>query len=229
MKISEIIVKKLIIVAGHYGSGKTNVAVNLAIALREESFPVTLVDLDTVNPYFRAADSVSMLGGLGIDTIVPEFANTNVDIPSLPSEINSIFDALRDGRDKERYYIFDVGGDDGAAALGMYRDRIEEAGYEMICVINRFRPLISEVEDAVSDMRDIERFSGLRVTSAVNNSSVGEETVTDDVLSSVPYAGRFSESTGIPLLFTSYIPSDRIDLHEYQGFFKMKNITKKLY
>ena len=201
MKISEIIKKKLIIVAGHYGSGKTNVA----------------------------ADSVSELGEFGVDTIVPEFANTNVDIPSLPPEINGIFDAIRDGRDKERYYIFDVGGDDGASALGMYRDRIVESGYEMICVINRFRPLISEVEDAVSDMREIESFSGLRFTSAVNNSSVGAETETDDVLSSVPYAERFSESAGIPVLFSTYIPSEKTDLHDLKSFFRMKNVTKKLY
>ena len=229
MVVSEIIRKKLIIVVGHYGSGKTNVAVNIAMALRNESYPVTLVDLDTVNPYFRAADASSELNRMGIVTIIPEFANTNVDIPSLPAEINGIFDAVSDGRDPERYYIFDVGGDDGSAALGMYRDRIVSAGYEMICVINRYRPLISRPDDAVSDMEDIERYSGLEVTSAVNNSSVGAETVTDDLLSSVQYAHEFCSQAGIPLLFSSYIPSDKIDPDRCRDFFRMKNITKKLF
>ena len=113
------------IITGHYGSGKTEIAINLAQKLKN---PV-IVDMDIVNPYFRTADAKDKLEALGVKVITPEFANTNVDIPSLPPEI---FSALQGTND----VILDVGGDeDGAIALGQFNKYFQN-GYEMYFVMN---------------------------------------------------------------------------------------------
>ncbi len=191
--------KRIIIVAGHYGAGKTNVACNLAVLKKKESpsVPVTLIDVDTVNPYFRAADAVSMMNGLGIRTIIPEYANTNVDLPTLPAEIASVF--LSD-----EAVIFDVGGDDGAAALGVYERDFNRVGYGMYYVINMYRPLTDTPETAVAIMREIEDYSRLRFTAVINNSNLGDETTADDIVRSLPYAEETARLAGLPLIHTSY-------------------------
>ena len=222
--------KKIIAVVGHYGSGKTNFAVNLALNLKANGKRVTLIDLDTVNPYFRAADAKEKLSAEGIGTIIPEFANTNVDLPSLPPEINRVFDTVKDLSRPDEFFIFDVGGSDGAVALGMYNKQILAAGgCEMIGVINMYRPLTDTPESAVADLREIEDYSRLKVTSLVNNSSIGVETTSETVLASVKYAETTAELMGVPLLSTSYIESPRVSLPDDDRFFKMKNATKQIF
>lgn len=103
----------LLLIVGHYGCGKTNVAVNLAMQLADSGIQVTLADLDIVNPYFRAADNAEELRARGINVIIPEYANSNVDIPSVPPEIQSIFISLRGGA--SGVSILDIGGDDAGA------------------------------------------------------------------------------------------------------------------
>ncbi len=215
--------KRIIIVAGHYGSGKTNVAVNLAFRLKSD-FPeksVTLIDLDTVNPYFRAADSAVFLKDAGIRVIIPEYANTNVDLPTLPAEIASVF--LSD-----ETVIFDVGGDDGAAALGVYERDIKAAGYEMYCVINMYRPLTESPEDTVYDLYEIEEYSRLRFTGIINNSNLGDETVKQTVTESVKYAERVSELTKLPVVYTSVIGEDNVP-ECINDPFVMNKYTKMLF
>ena len=124
--------KRLTLFAGHYGSGKTNIAVNYALLLAREGKKVCIADLDIVNPYFRTADSVKELTAAGIDLISPKFANSNVDLPALPAE------SYRLVHDKRSYGIMDIGGDDrGAYALGRFVPFIkEENNYRMIFVAN---------------------------------------------------------------------------------------------
>lgn len=215
--------KKIIIVAGHYGAGKTNVATALAMKIKEESPSerVTLIDLDTVNPYFRAADSARELEAAGVHAIIPEFANTNVDLPTLPPEIASVF--LSDGT-----AIFDVGGDDGATALGVYEADIKRVGYEMLYVINMYRPLTEAPEDALAVMREIESYSRLSFTGIVNNSNLGSETDADTVLDSVGYADEVARLSGLPLKHTSFVIRDeRLGCINNPLF--MKNYTKALF
>lgn len=219
--------KPIKIVCGHYGSGKTNVCVNLAM-LYKKRFPdskVALADVDTVNPYFRAADAADELRSMGIRPIIPEFANTNVDIPSLPPELYGLF-----SKDTGTVSFIDVGGDDGAAALGMYSELIEECGYEMIYVISKYRPLISEPDAAADLMHIIEDASHLKCTAVVNNSSIGAETTKEDVLSSLCYAHEVCEKCGLPLLFTSYCEEFTGEI-KLQGerFFPIKNVTKQIF
>ena len=191
--------KRILLLSGHYGSGKTNIAVNLAFMLKQEHDRVTIADVDIVNPYFRTSDSRKELEESGIPLLCSEFAGSNVDLPALPAEMYSIID------DPGQTAIIDVGGDDrGALALGRLRDGIlKEDDYEMLFVINRFRPLTRNAELAVEVMREIEAAGGIRFTAVINNSNLGAETTAEDVLGSVPYANEVCQLTGLPLKMTA--------------------------
>lgn len=192
--------KRITLLCGHYGSGKTNVAVNLALMMKKQYDKVTVADLDIVNPYFRTKDSSKIFDEAGIKLICSEFANSNVDIPALPQEMYSITD------DTSHRVLIDVGGDDrGALALGRLAPKIkEENDYEMLMVINKCRPLTRTVEDTLEVMGEIEFACGIKFTGLVNNSNLGEETTVDDVLNSLEYANAVSKATGLPLVATAY-------------------------
>ena len=191
--------KRILLLSGHYGSGKTNIAVNLAFMLKQKHDRVTIADVDIVNPYFRTSDSRKELEDSGIRLICSEFAGSNVDLPALPAEMYSIID------DPEQIALIDVGGDDrGALALGRLRDGIlKENDYEMLFVINRFRPLTRTAELAVEIMREIEAAGGISFTAIINNSNLGAETTAADVLGSISYANEVCELTGLPLKMTA--------------------------
>ena len=187
--------KRLTLFAGHYGSGKTNIAVNYALQLAGEGKPVSIADLDIVNPYFRTADSAKDLKAAGVRLITPQFANSNVDLPALPAE------AYRLLTDKQSYGIMDIGGDDrGAYALGRYVPSIlEENNYRMVFVANCYRPLTRTPEEALEVMREIEAACSLKFTDIVNNSNLGSETDVDTVLNSLDYIAKLSEISGLPV------------------------------
>lgn len=191
--------KRVTIFAGHYGSGKTNVAVNYALELSKKGLATTLSDLDIVNPYFRSKDSEGVLRDAGIRFISSEYANSNVDVPALPAEAYAVT------QDRSRHAVVDVGGDDrGALALGRYvPDILSENDYEMLMVVNRFRPLSRAPDDALAIMKEIEDAAKIKFTGIVNNSNIGDETRPEDVLSSVEYADEISRRAGIPVVMTS--------------------------
>ena len=191
--------KRLIIFCGHYGSGKTNIAVNAAIALKE-SFPnVALADLDIVNPYFRTKDSSEELEGKGIRLICSSYANSNVDIPALPQDIYAITD------DKTLRCVLDIGGDDrGALVLGRISEKIVmENDYEMLMVINSFRPLTRDTASTMEVLAEIETAAKIKFTGLVNNSNLGEETTAQDIIDSKKYAEEVSKATGLPIVATT--------------------------
>ncbi len=187
--------KRLTLFAGHYGSGKTNIAVNYAIALAKEGKGVCIGDLDIVNPYFRTADSAEELEKAGVTLISPKFANSNVDLPALPAE------AYRLVEDKSIYGIMDIGGDDrGAYALGRYVPAIrQENNYRMVFVANFCRPLTQTPQEALEVMREIENACGLAFTDLVNNTNLGPETTPETVLSSLPLLEELSRLSGLPI------------------------------
>lgn len=191
--------KRIVLLSGHYGSGKTNIAVNLAFFLKKFRDKLAIADVDIVNPYFRTKDSQRELEAAGIRLICSEYANTNVDLPALPQEVYAVTD------NPDLTAIIDVGGDDrGALALGRWRDAIlAEDNYEMLLVVNRFRPLTMDCASTVEVMREIEAASGMAFTGIVNNSNLGEETTPEDVLSSMEYAHEISRATGLPLKMTT--------------------------
>ena len=135
--------KDFVVVTGHYGCGKTNFSINLALDYAAKGRKVTIVDMDLVNPYFRTSDYRELLESKGIEVIAPVFGHTNLDIPSLPASMYSIFDS-------KDMVIVDVGGDDiGSTVLGRFRPKFEGLDYDMLYVVNRFRNLTATPEEAV--------------------------------------------------------------------------------
>ena len=191
--------KRVTLLAGHYGSGKTNIAVNLAEELRKTTENVAIADLDIVNPYYRTLDSKDRLAHAGIRMIVSRFANSNVDIPAMPQDMYAVVD------DRSLHCIVDVGGDDrGALALGRLAPGLRtEDNFDMFLVVNRFRPLTKTPEEVLEVMQEIETACGLKFTGIINNSNLGAETTEHTVLSSVEYGKACASLTGLPLVFTS--------------------------
>ena len=191
--------KRLTLFAGHYGSGKTNIAVNYALLLAKEGKDVVIADLDIVNPYFRTKDSAEVLEKAGVKLISPQFANTNVDLPALPAE------AYRLVQDRSIYGIMDIGGDDrGAYALGRYVPTLkEENNYRMVFVANASRPLTRTPEEALEVMREIETACGLQFTDIINNTNLASETTAETVLNSQDYVEKLSALSGLPIFATS--------------------------
>jgi len=191
--------KRVTLFAGHYGSGKTNIAVNYAFLLKKQFDAVAVADLDIVNPYFRTKDSKEAFEKAGIRFIGSEYANTNLDIPALPPELYAVTD------DKRLHAVMDIGGDDrGALALGRFTPSLlEENDYEMLLVINGYRPLTRTAEEVETVRREIEEAGHLPFTGVINNSNLGEETTAEDVLRSLPFAEEVTKKTGLPLRFTS--------------------------
>ncbi len=187
--------KRLTLFAGHYGSGKTNIAVNYALQLAREGKQVCIADLDIVNPYFRTKDSAQVLEEAGVTLISPQYANTNVDLPALPAE------SYRLVQDKASYGIMDIGGDDrGAYALGRFTPFIkEENNYRMAFVANCYRPLTRTAEEVMEIMKEIETACGLQFTCIVNNSNLGNETTAQTVLDSLPFIQKLSQLSGLPV------------------------------
>lgn len=190
---------RILLLAGHYGSGKTNVAVNLALEMRKRHERVAIADLDIVNPYFRSKDSADQLAAQDIRLICSDYANTNVDIPALPPDMYAIID------DKFLHTVIDVGGDDrGALALGRLSPAIrQEDDYAMWMVINHYRPLTRTPEEVREVMREIQQAGGLPVTGLVNNSNLGIATTAEDVLASQDFAEAAARLCGVPLVMTT--------------------------
>ncbi|MBR6563481.1 MAG: PhoH family protein [Clostridia bacterium] len=218
MTLRELATEKVTVISGPYGSGKTNIAVNLAMDIAKSGKVCRIADLDIVNPYFRSADNAKMLEKMGVQTMIPLFANTNVDIPALPPNYQMLFTG-------EGYSVADVGGDgDGAAVLGLSHDDYIEAGYKMYFVYNRYRYITSEPEGALEVLNEIKRASGLEFHGIINNSNLGAETTRETVLNAIPYAERLSELAGIPLLLTT--APDWLDI---ENTVTITDITKKLF
>ncbi|MCX8131775.1 MAG: hypothetical protein N3I35_16980 [Clostridia bacterium] len=191
---------RISIFTGHFGSGKTEVAVNYAVKLAQMKKKTAIVDFDIVNPYFRTADVKSFLEQKDIYVITPLYANTNVDVPALPGDINAIFEK------KEYSVVFDVGGDDlGARVLARYNKEIVEDDYEMFFVINVKRPM-TDTPDRIEEMIDsIEYSSKLKVTKLVNNTNLLQYTREKDILEGMELIREVSAKLKIPIGFSSFI------------------------
>lgn len=193
--------KKVTVITGHYGSGKTNVSVNLALALANEGKKVSVVDLDIVNPYFRTADFKDLFDEKGIELIASIYANTNLDIPAITFDIERL--TKDDG-----YLIIDVGGDDdGAMALGRYKNIFDNLkltnDIDMLYVINYYRFLTKDVSDTLELMQGIEYASRFKHTGIINNSNLGQETTVNTVKASFDYAKEVSKKANLPIVFTT--------------------------
>lgn len=191
------IIGRFTVITGHYGSGKTNLSINLALDLATAYDEVLLVDLDVVNPYFRSSDYTTMLAEHGVRVISPTFAGTTLDTPALSGAVSAAFDTTG-------AVIFDVGGDDvGATALGRYSKEISAIDHEMLYVINHYRNLTAEPAEAAALLAEIESACHLRATGVVNNSHLRDETTAATVLDSLDFARQTAALLGLPLRFTT--------------------------
>ena len=217
--------KRITVICGHYGCGKTNLTLNLALEAAGEGQTVTVVDLDIVNPYFRSSEYGELLGEKGVRLIAPVFANTTLDTPTLPPEIYSVFEPQA-GR-----VFLDAGGDDaGVTALGGLHAMLEEAGYDMLYVINRYRVLSQTPEETAALLGEIQAASRLRATGLVNNSHLGVETTLETLEQALPFARKTAELTHLPLLYST-APDFALGEGEAlpQGFRKVKRYVKFLW
>ncbi len=190
---------RVTVFAGHFGSGKTSVAIAYAMWARRQRNRVTLCDLDIVNPYFRTTDAAEAMARADIRLVASQYANTNVDAPALPAETRTIFD------DEEVTGIIDLGGDDrGALALGRYAGLLQHGGeYEMLLVINQYRPLTRNIDDLREIKNEIEAACKVNFTGIVNNSNLGMETMLQDVIKTAEFAAEASEKLELPLKMTA--------------------------
>ncbi len=182
-------------IVGHYGSGKTEIALNAAVYLRGLGKRVRLVDLDIVNPFFRSAEQSDMLRAHDIEPIYPQFAGTAVDMPVLGPEI------LRAFEDDGAVSILDVGGDDaGAAALGRYKPQLDATNAALYYVINPLRPRSNELAQITSLLALVEARARLRVTGLIANTNLGGRTDPDIVRAGRALVSQVSAQTGIPVV-----------------------------
>ena len=198
--------KRVTLFMGHYGSGKTFVAVNYALELKKLGKQVSIYALDIVNPYFRTVDAENRLSKAGVELIVSPFAETNVDIPAMNSASYKMVS------DRSRYAVCDIGGDDrGALALGRFSEKLkEENDYDVLWVVNNLRPETRTVEDALEIKREIEISARLPFTGIVNNANLGDETSIDTILKGYEFSKELSKVTNLPIKFTA-VRKDLID------------------
>src|SRR5574344_400377 len=195
----ELKLKTLTIIYGHYGCGKTNLSINLALNCAKQGNKVTLVDLDIVNPYFRSSDYKEQLSKQGIEVISPSFAGTNLDSPALSPMIYSAFEK------KDTYVIFDVGGDDaGAYALGRYKENVKAHGdFDAFYVINRHRNFTVNPYMCREILREIVSACGIMATGVINNSHLQSFTTAEDIEKSYAFGVESAKLMGLPLVATT--------------------------
>ena len=181
---------KIIVLAGHYGCGKTNLAANLALEMSQTG-RVAVADIDTVNPYFRTADFKEEFAKRGIRLVTTEYANTNLDIPVLNFDMEGIADSVD-------YMIIDAGGgSDGAAALGRYREVLSKQNAELFYVFNMYRGL--SVQETAQALSEIENACKMKCTVLVNNSNLGAITTSEDIIKTESFEKELSDVTGLPI------------------------------
>ena len=194
--------KRMFIFAGHYGSGKTETAVNFALALAAHGDKTAIVDFDIVNPYFRTTDAKKVLEEHGIRVVSSRYANSNVDIPALPAEINALFE------DKQMRSVFDVGGDDiGAKAVSRYQGDFLDNESIMFFVLNIRRPMTTTVDKAEQIFYEVQDSARMRFNAIINNTNLLNQTGCEDYDAGLDTVLRFAERVKLPLSFNTLMDS----------------------
>lgn len=190
--------KRITIFTGNLGSGKTEVAVNLALNLMRRGKRTVLVDMDIINPYFRTRLVRNQLENLGLEVVSPTGKFTFADLPAISPAVKGV---IVNG---EITGVFDVGGDDvGAVALGQYRDLLEGREFRMLFVINTCRPFTRDPDGVIKYINSIQDASGIRADGLVNNANLGGETGLDTVLNGFEVVSGVADMLGLPVVFTA--------------------------
>lgn len=190
--------KRIRIITGYYGSGKTEFAVNYAYKMAEVTKRPVIADLDIVNVYFRSREKTKELEDAGIEVIASSVVEDNCDMPALSSKITVPF------LDKSYDYIMDLGGSEvGAKVLGRFGDLIDKSEVDFFMVVNIFRPETGSVDEIIHQINLLEEMSGFKVTGFVNNSNLIHETKIEDIIAGDEYLREVSKRTGIPVRYTT--------------------------
>ena len=195
MNASSVCTHRISIITGHYGTGKTEFSVNLALKLAAEGRRVMMADLDIVNPYFRSRERKAQLQEAGICLVSSSQACSDADVPALPAELLTIL------QNRELTGVLDIGGDPvGARVLARFQDKIAAEDYQLIYVLNANRPEVRTAETATNYLRAIEITTGLTCTGIVNNTHLCGETTPEEIRKGAALAAEVSRETGIPVL-----------------------------
>ena len=191
--------KRIRIIIGHYGSGKTEFSVNYAMKLKQaNASKVAIADLDIVNVYFRSREKQVMLEEQGIKVIASSIAGNALDLPAVAADIITPLE------DKSYEYVIDVGGDSvGARVLGRFKNYIEDGDYDMFMVVNANREQTMDLEGIKRHKETIEATSRLKVTGFINNTHLIRETTLEDVLKGDKLLKEASKELGIPIRYVS--------------------------
>jgi hypothetical protein len=195
--------KRIRIIIGHYGSGKSEFSMNYVTKLRGlVDTNVAISDLDIVNVYFRTREKRDFLQSKNIMPIDSSIQATTLDLPAVSAQVTAPI------TDKSYDYVIDVGGDDvGARVLGRFSHLIEQGDYEMFCVINANREQTQNANDVIKHIRSIENASKLKVTGLINNTHLVRETTIEDVLKGQDLAKEVSKLTNIPIRYVTCLES----------------------
>ncbi len=186
---------RLTVLVGHFGSGKTEIAVNLALALAAKGHPFSLADLDVVDPYFRSRECKELLESCGGQLIASSQACLDADVPSMPPEVTSLFD------NQNVYGVLDIGGDaSGARVLARYRRQLLSCNARVLCVINANRPLTDTPEKAMAYLRDIEYSSGMSISGIISNTHLCQKTELQDILAGAELTAQVSAISKVPIV-----------------------------
>jgi len=192
--------KRIRIICGHYGSGKTEFSINYSLALKKVEEKVAIADMDIVNPYFRSREKAEFLRAQGLKVIYSSIEGTALDIPAVTGEVGTLIN------NDNWNFILDVGGDNvGARALGRYYETIKAHEYDLFFVINGYRPETSNVEDTITHLKAIESTTGLKVSGLINNTHMMKHTTLEDVLMGQKLAEDVSMELNIPIKYISCI------------------------
>ncbi|MCR5049112.1 MAG: hypothetical protein K6A37_09165 [Saccharofermentans sp.] len=221
---------RLKIIIGAYGSGKSEVSVNLALNMRKD-FPdrkVLLADLDIVNPFYRSSDAAKVLEDNDIRLISPMYANSNVDAPVLSGEVYVIFD------NDEYMGVFDIGGEDmGATILGSMKTRLDNTDAELIMAVNTRRPFTSTADEIIIMASELQEASKMKITGFINNTNILEQTTASDILEGEMILLEVQEKTGIPVVMTTVMDGvmtdDEIKRLHTPEVMKMRRTIKYAY
>jgi hypothetical protein len=198
------------LIIGHYGSGKTEFAVNYTMRLASLGRKTAIADMDIVNPYFRSREKAEMMESKGIRVISGARGHhANLDIPMMTAEVQAPL------QDKSYDLILDVGGDAvGARALAQYKRYFVEGEYDMFCVINRYREQTATLEGCLYHIKTIEATLGAKVTGLINNTHLLRYTTVEDVLYGQELVEKVSKELDIPVRYVSTLEKIAEDLPE---------------
>jgi hypothetical protein len=192
----DILLKGVVVISGNYGSGKTEVAINLAVYRKKQGMDVRIADMDIVNPYFRTREARKQLSELGIEVVLPPEQYMYADLPILSRSVSGLI------RHPAELTILDVGGNNvGAMVLAALADAFQDAPYTMLQVVNPFRPLTQTIEGVLKMKQEIENASRLTISGWIGNANLIEESTAETILSGYAFMQKLSESTGLPLSF----------------------------